>query len=115
MTDTKYDLPEPVYAPRELALVAKVSPGLIRKEIREGRLRAFRLGGKLLRILREDAVSWLSAQPTQSASTSSDGSPLPPRASPEGNTAPSGARARSGVDTALRSVLSDQSAKGRPH
>lgn len=103
--DTKrYQLPDPVYTPNGLASAVMVSPGLIRKEIRDGRLRAHRLGGKLLRILREDAEAWLNAQPTKSEYTNLVGSAPRVLNSRKDSGAQSGAKAINASDIALRSV-----------
>lgn len=65
MSEQKYQLPNAVYTPRGLAEEAHVSPWLVRKEIQAGRLQAHRVGGKFLRILRDDAERWLSSQPAK--------------------------------------------------
>ena len=49
----------------EAAQVARVHASLLRTEIRAGRLRAYRAGAVLLRILREDLLEWLCATPAQ--------------------------------------------------
>jgi excisionase family DNA binding protein len=46
----------------EAATVARCSPWMIRKEIREGRLRARRIG-RLVRILDADLASWMNGEP----------------------------------------------------
>lgn len=110
-----YQLSKRVYTPAEIAEIAICSAGFIRKEIRAGRLRAHRLGGKLLRILREDAEQWLRAKPIQSGSSSSDGSPPQAPSSPGASTSPNGGRVSSVADIALRSVLNDNRSKPRPN
>jgi excisionase family DNA binding protein len=46
----------------EAATVARCSPWMIRKEIKEGRLRARRIG-RLVRILDADLASWMNGEP----------------------------------------------------
>ncbi len=49
-----------VFTVPEAAVRAAVSPGTLRKEIREGKLRARRIG-RCVRILDEDLAAWLRA------------------------------------------------------
>jgi excisionase family DNA binding protein len=79
-------IPERRLTPVEVAQMARCSASFVRKEIRAGRLVAYRLGDKLLRIKQGDAETWL----TRSQATGSEGSPEHPENSPEGNGAPSG-------------------------
>jgi len=50
------------YLVYEAATVARCSPWTIRKEIRENRLRARRIG-RLVRILDADLASWMNGEP----------------------------------------------------
>ena len=93
-----------VYTPAQISDFAQCSPSFVRKEIRNGNLPAFRLGGKLLRIKGEDAWSWLTERSGNTGLANSDADR---RDSPEANGARSGAAKRTGVDTALVSVLSE--------
>lgn len=47
----------PVYPPEDFAAAFGVSLAFVRREIREGRLPAFRIG-RLLRIAGEDGLEW---------------------------------------------------------
>lgn len=99
--------PRQVYTPAEISAFAKCSQGFVRKEIRNGNLPAFRLGGKLLRIKGEDAWHWLTRKSENTGLASSQdrhGN------SPMGSGVPFGAGKRTGVDTALASVLSEKRA-----
>lgn len=96
-----------VYTPAEISTFAKCSQGFVRKEIRNGNLPAFRLGGKLLRIKGEDAWQWLTRKSESTGSASSTGNR---GSSPVGSGARYGAGRETGVDTALASVLSEKRA-----
>jgi excisionase family DNA binding protein len=92
---------EQIYTPDEVAILAKCSAGFVRKEIRNGNLAAFRLGGKLIRIKGHDAWEWLTRK---SVNTVSVGSLDHHENSPKVNGVPSGAARKTVVDTALASV-----------
>lgn len=96
-------IPVAVFTPREVAKAAKVSPGFVRKQIREGKLPAYKFGEKLLRIKGVDAEQWI----TKFLATGSGGSHEHQDNSPEDNGAPSGGQKRSAADTAFASVLSE--------
>ena len=97
--------PRRVYTPAEISTFAKCSQGFVRKEIRLGHLKAFRLGGKLLRIKGDDAWHWMTKK---SESTDSDDSLDLQESSQEDNGAPSGAARQTVADTALTSVLNEK-------
>jgi excisionase family DNA binding protein len=99
--------PRQVYTPAEISAFAKCSQGFVRKEIRNGNLPAFRLGGKLLRIKGEDAWHWLARK---SENTGSGGSQENLVSSQAGSGAQYGVGKRTGVDMALASVLSEKRA-----
>ena len=85
---------ETVYTPEEIAEYAKCSASLVRKEIKKGRLRGHRLGGRLLRAKGREVHAWLEKQPPGSENTASESS------SPVSSGASSGETARVGHDTA---------------
>ena len=58
----------------DLAEHFQCDPKTIYRAIKDRDLRAFRLGGKLLRILPEDAEAWLKKQSTLSEPMTLDGS-----------------------------------------
>ena len=99
--------PRQVYTPAEISTFAKCSQGFVRKEIRNGNLPAFRLGGKLLRIKGDDAWQWLTRKSENTGSGSSTGDR---ENSLVGNGARYGAARATGVDTALASVLRQERA-----
>src|SRR4051794_41599664 len=70
----------PVYPLEDLAADFGVSLNLVRKEIREGRLAAFRIG-RLVRVAGEDAVEWRGPHPDARphARAPSQRPALPPR------------------------------------
>jgi excisionase family DNA binding protein len=96
--------PAQVYTPREVAVFAKCSQGFVRKQIREGRLPAFRLGdSKLLRIKGIDATQWLTKSQVIGSADSAEHLENFPR----DNGAPFGVAKRTAADLALASVLSE--------
>ena len=58
-----------VYTPEEIAEYAKCSASLVRKEIKKGKLKGHRLGGRLLRAKGREVHAWLESQSPKSAST----------------------------------------------
>lgn len=99
--------PRQVYTPAEISTFARCSQSFVRKEIRNGNLPAFRLGGKLLRIKGEDAWQWLTRK---SENTGLGSSRVNPESSPKGNGALYGEERQTDVDTALTSVWSEKRA-----
>ena len=63
---------DPPYSPKMLAAHWGCSPQYIHKLIRKGKLKAFRLGDKLLRVPAEEVRRW-EAQQTTSSESSTDG------------------------------------------
>src|SRR5687767_4805595 len=94
-----------VYTPAQIAEFAQCSSSYVRKEIGNGNLPAFRLGGKLLRIKGEDAWTWLTGRSGNTGLASSRGDR---ETSLTDNGAPYGEGRRTGVDTALASVRSER-------
>ena len=62
------------FTPQTLAAHFEVEETMIYRAIRAKKLRAFRLGGKLLRITHEDAEAWFRSRCTLSEDTPSDAS-----------------------------------------
>jgi excisionase family DNA binding protein len=50
-------------SPEEVARCAKLTPATVRREIRQGRLKGFRVSRKCIRITRVDMIAWLKAEP----------------------------------------------------
>lgn len=64
----------PILTVPGVAALFAVSPRLVYRAIEAEQLRAYRLGGKLLRVKREDAEAWFEGHCTQPAAGSSAGS-----------------------------------------
>ena len=62
------------FTPETLAAFLDVERTMIYLAIRRKELKAFRVGGRLLRIRREDADQWWQSRCTLSEDTTSDGS-----------------------------------------
>ena len=62
------------FTPETLAEHLDVDRTMIYRAIKRGELRAWRLGGKLLRITREDAEAWLKSRSTRPEDMTSAGS-----------------------------------------
>jgi excisionase family DNA binding protein len=81
---------ETVYTPEEIAEYAKCSASFVRREIRRGRLRGHKLGGKLLRVKGKEVHQWLEKQCSNSASIPSVASGSEVSGVSSGGTAPAG-------------------------
>ncbi|TPW26838.1 helix-turn-helix domain-containing protein [Pararhizobium mangrovi] len=64
-----------VYTPRTLAAEMACSERHVRNLIASGQLRAFRFGGKLLRIPKDAVEEFIECQNTVSGSSEEDGAP----------------------------------------
>ncbi len=62
---------EAIYTPAEAAELVGVKLTFIKTQIKEGRLTAYRLGAKVLRIKGSDLLAWFDGQRIPSASTAS--------------------------------------------
>ena len=65
------------FTPQTLADHFAIERTMVYRAIHAKQLRAFRLGGKLLRITQEDAETWFRSRCTLSEATPSDGSKEP--------------------------------------
>jgi hypothetical protein len=70
--DAPINLTKGVYAPAMLAteLAPFVSEATLRKQVRNGALKAHRIGGKKIIIFREDVVDWFRSLPLATEPTS---------------------------------------------
>lgn len=95
--------PNAIYTPPELARILKCSADLIRKAIREQRLKGRRNGPRNMVVFGRDAEEWIASWPIIGSENS------------EGNGASPGRRKADAGDIGLASALSDQRSTPRSH
>jgi excisionase family DNA binding protein len=102
--------PVQVFTPAEVATLAKCSVGFVRRQIREGRLPAYKLGEKLLRIKGVDAEQWI----WKFLTTASGGSSALPGNSPKNSGAQFGGAKPTAADSALSETKAGAVSARRP-